>query len=154
MWLCRLQHHCGHASPRVKHQRTVLESSCENESYQLKCPFMNCNSLCRDMHACECVDYANGHICKHLHGVDCLRLMSQTSKSNDDYLSDTIGIFIINHKFLCTLSGYTLLYDTSWKLMRMLALWKLMKKSYFLPVYLYHKVYLSQIRCTESLWKQ
>ena len=102
LWTCKSQ------SETSNNKINVLESSCKNESCQLKCRFMDCNSLCRHMYACECVDYANGYICKHLHGVHRLKLKSHTAKSNDDTLSDTIGI----HTFLCTLSGYTLLYDT------------------------------------------
>ena len=92
MWTCKSQ---SETSKDLKYKINILESSCENESCRLKCPFMDCNSLCRHMYACECVDYANGHICKYVHGIHWLKMKYKTSaKSDDDTTSgsDSIGI--------------------------------------------------------------
>ena len=62
------------------------------------------------MYTCECVDYANGHICKHLHGIHCLRMKSQTTTTCDnDTLSDIIGKFVYHNIILI------LRYDTDFK---------------------------------------
>ena len=34
----------------------------------MKCPYMDCTSLF-DMYIWDYLDYANGHICKYLHGI-------------------------------------------------------------------------------------
>ena len=34
--------------------------------------------LCRHMYTCSCYDYNNGHMCKHIHCVHLLQLISQT----------------------------------------------------------------------------
>lgn len=50
---------------------------------------MGWKSLCRHMYTCECMDYANGHICKHLHGIQSLRWRSEVQ---DDENYDHTGI--------------------------------------------------------------
>ena len=54
---------------KIVYKINLLQSLCCHDSCHLKCPYMDCNSLCRHTYTCECLDYANGHICKHLHGL-------------------------------------------------------------------------------------
>ena len=102
----RLQQWNGHAGLRMRSARTwsiqsnTLESECGNQSCHLKCPYMDCRSLCWHMYTCECVDYANIHICKHLHGLHTMRLKSQntsTSTCDDNGPSDIISKCLILH---------------------------------------------------------
>lgn len=44
------------------------------------------------MYICECMDYANGHICKHLHGIQSMRLRC---KVQDDDIDDHTGKYMI-----------------------------------------------------------
>ena len=69
---------------KVDYKINLLQSSCSLDSCHLKCPYMDCKSLCRHMYTCECPDYANGHICKHLHGL-CMWLESFSSNSSTSY---------------------------------------------------------------------
>ena len=92
LWTCKSQ---SETSKDLKYKISILQSSCESESCHLKCPFMDCNSLCRHMYVCKCVDYANGHICKHLHGIHCFRLKSANIENDTLSGPDTMGIFVI-----------------------------------------------------------
>lgn len=40
---------------------------CQYRTCTVKCT--QCNGLCRHTHTCQCYDYKNGHICKHIHAV-------------------------------------------------------------------------------------
>ena len=78
-WTCISQR-----DTKVDYKINLLQSSCSLDSCHLKCPYMDCKSLCRHMYTCECPDYANGHICKHLHGL-CMWLESFNSNSSTSY---------------------------------------------------------------------
>ena len=47
LWTCKSQ---SETSKDLTYKISILQSSCESESCHLKCPFMDCNSLCR--HVC------------------------------------------------------------------------------------------------------
>ena len=44
-------------------------TACSLPGCSIKCTKPECDFLCRHMYSCECYDYANGHICKHVHAV-------------------------------------------------------------------------------------
>ena len=56
LWTCKSQ-----SQSKVVYKIEQLQPTCVNESCRMKCPYMDCVSLCRHMYHCECADYANGH---------------------------------------------------------------------------------------------
>lgn len=48
---------------------TMTDQSCPMACCSLKCTTPQCKGLCRHMYSCQCYDYSNGHICKHIHAV-------------------------------------------------------------------------------------
>lgn len=78
LWTCKSQ-----SQSKVVYKIEQLQPTCVNESCRMKCPYMDCVSLCRHMYHCECADYANGHICKHLHGVHMWLLSNNISSDLD-----------------------------------------------------------------------
>ena len=47
----------------------MTAQGCSVASCSLKCTGAQCNRVCRHMYTCECYDYSNGHLCKHIHAV-------------------------------------------------------------------------------------
>ena len=45
------------------------DAICTLPGCNIKCTNPECGFVCRHMYSCECYDYANGHICKHIHAV-------------------------------------------------------------------------------------
>ena len=58
---------------------TEKNGVCSQSVCHIKCSRSECGSLCRHMYDCECYDYANGHICKHIHAVRIHNHMRATS---------------------------------------------------------------------------
>ena len=44
-----------------------------------------CKKLCYHMYECDqlCYDYTNGHLCKHIHRVDSIRLLETNDLDKD-----------------------------------------------------------------------
>ena len=57
---------------------------------------MACQSLCLHMLSCECMDYTNGHLCKHLYGVQSMITNNEIDHEQhgriDDGVSSDSGI--------------------------------------------------------------
>ena len=102
-WTCRSQSTKSNVKD-TKYTVSQLKPECESEMCHLKCPYMDCRSLCRHMYTCECVDYANGHICKHIHGLHSSRLKSQNTptSTSDDGTSGIISQYFNDINCLCT----------------------------------------------------
>ena len=55
----------------------ILDATC-----LLKCSEPACLNLCRRTYSCECYDYANGYICKHLHALHMLNNQQHNSRND------------------------------------------------------------------------
>ena len=135
VWICRSQ---NENSKDVKYNIRILKCKCDSESCHLKCPFMGCKSMCRHMYTCECMDYANGHICKHLHGIQSLRLRSEVHVQDDDNYDNT-GKYMHAKANIIIANGIQSLQE----LLEKTVLWQQTQGLYFhrmLPSLIWHKV--------------
>ena len=48
---------------------TKKSDTCSLSVCNIRCTKPECGYMCRHMYSCECYDFANGHICKHVHAV-------------------------------------------------------------------------------------
>lgn len=48
---------------------TNLTHECSSDKDHFHCWDSECLNLCRNMYTCTCYDYANGHLCRHVHRV-------------------------------------------------------------------------------------
>ena len=77
---------------------TKISSEFHDATCQERC--VTCNNLCRHLYQCDplCYDYANGHVCKHLHRIHSLSgdTSSEGNMVEDVDISmttdDTLGI--------------------------------------------------------------
>lgn len=66
----RVWHIKSQSSTTTKGYSVVMrEEGCTLPGCSIKCTKPECNNLCRHLYTCECYDYANGHICKHIHAI-------------------------------------------------------------------------------------
>lgn len=86
-WLCKSQNKNGE-----EYKITHLSHECNSDDEHFHCWESECLNLCRCMYNCTCCDYANGHLCKHIHRVHSTWIQDhlQGNNSDDVILSDII----------------------------------------------------------------
>ena len=98
---------------------TTMAQECQDKRCVPQCTAPECTFLCRHQIKCTCVDYQEGHLCKHTHKVRALSNSAgcDTLCSNDTTKHDQIifspecgGIKVKGYKVVYNITNDTLYY--------------------------------------------